>query len=318
MGAEQLCAAVFVLPVAFDRRHHAPLYRRHHDALVKMKVLIGITTRNRAEILPKAIQSALDQDYPLKEVAVFDDASTDGTQELRAQFPQVRWSRVEEPHGLMRARNRLMDEADAGFYFSLDDDAWFMQGDEISCGVELLTARPEVAALAYDILSPDRPIAAPRAAPYPTHMYIGCGHLLRLSVARAAGFYTPSPGSYGGEEKDLCVRLLDRGHEILFMPGVHVWHDKTMLARDLPAQHRSGVCNDLVFAFRRCPSPMVWWLIPGKILSHLKFAVRHDFVRPCVQGVFLFLRSLGRLAPTRRPVNPSTFREFLRRSRARL
>ena len=281
-----------------------------------MKVLIGITTHNRARILPQAIQSALEQDYADKEVAVFDDASTDETHELQALYPQVRWYRVEEKQGYLPARNQLMSETDAEFYFSLDDDAWFVHGDEISRGVQLLAERPEVAALAYDILSPDRPDAVERAAPQPTHMYIGCGHLLRLSAAREVGYYTPSPGFYGGEEKDLCVQLLDRGYEILFTPGLHVWHDKAMLARDLPAQHRSGVCNDFVFAFRRCPYPMVLWLIPGKIFSHFRFAVRHGFMQPYAQGMFLFLRSLARIAPTRKPVSPPAFREFLRRSRA--
>lgn len=281
-----------------------------------MKVLIGITTHNRAAILPQAIQSALDQDYPDKEVAVFDDASTDGTPDLQSRFPQVRWYRVEQQQGYLPARNQLMSETDAEAYFSLDDDAWFMQGDEISRGVELLAERPEVAALAYDILSPDRPAPVERSAPYATHMYIGCGHLLRLSAAREAGFYTPSPGFYGGEEKDLCIQLLDRGYEILLLPGVHVWHDKAMLARDLPAQHRSGVCNDFVFAYRRCPYPMVLWLIPGKVLSHLKFAVGNGFVQSYIQGMFLFFRSVRKLAPTRRPVSPLAFKEFLRRSRA--
>jgi glycosyltransferase involved in cell wall biosynthesis len=279
-----------------------------------MKVLIGITTHNRAAILPKAIQSALDQDYPDKEVAVFDDASTDGTREVQARFPQVRWYRVEEKQGYLPARNQLMSETDAEFYFSLDDDAWFIKGDEISQGIKLMSAHPEVAALAYDILSPDRPDTVERGAARLTHMYIGCGHLLRLSAAKEIGYYTPSPGFYGSEEIDLCVQLLDRGHEIMYLPGVHVWHDKAMLARDLRAQQCSNVCNDLVFAYRRCPFPMVLWMIPGKALSHLSHSISRGSVRPCLQGLLLFMKSLRRLAPTRKPVSQPAFREFFRRS----
>ena len=37
-----------------------------------MKVCIGITTKNRADILSKSIESALSQSYPNKEVVVFD------------------------------------------------------------------------------------------------------------------------------------------------------------------------------------------------------------------------------------------------------
>jgi GT2 family glycosyltransferase len=283
-----------------------------------MKVLIGITTRNRAEILAKAIESALAQDYPEKQIAVFDDASTDETWRLRESYPQVRWFQANEQQGILKARNKLMRETDATFYFSLDDDAWFIRGDEISLGVNYLLEHPEIGALAYDILSPDYSEPKARSAPYKTHMFIGCGHLLRLSATQDVGFYIPSPGFYGSEEKDLCVRLLDHGFEVMYLPGVHVWHDKTMHARDIPAQHRSGVCNDFVFALRRCPVPLVLWLIPGKVISHLRFAVTHNLLRPYISGLVKFLISAPTLLQTRKPVSRSTFREYLTRSRAHI
>ena len=58
------------------------------------------------------------------------------------------------------------------------------------------------------------------------------------------------PGYYGSEEKDLSIRLVDKGYRVVFYKGVYVWHDKTSVARNLNKQHRSGVCNDLVFLFR--------------------------------------------------------------------
>ena len=280
-----------------------------------MRVLIGITTHNRAGMLPKAIESALAQSYPLKHVAVFDDGSTDDTPALRAQYPEVRWYRAEDPRGYLPARNQLMRETDADLYFSLDDDSWFMTGDEIEIGVGILREQPEVAAVAYDILEPARPVSVEHGGMRLAHAVKGCGSLLRLSAAREAGFFIPSPGSYGGEENDLCVRLLDLGHEIIFMPGVHVWHERTILARDIPEQWRSGVCNDLVFALRRCPYPMVLWFVPAKILNHLRYAVRRRLLRPYLKGIFLFLRSMLALVATRDAVRSETFREFSRRSR---
>jgi GT2 family glycosyltransferase len=264
----------------------------------------------------KSIQSALDQDYANKEVAVFDDASTDSTPLLRDGFPQVRWQRVEKNVGYLAARNQLMRETDADLYFSLDDDAWFVRGDEISVGVAFMASQNEIAAVAYDILSPDSPKERDRSAPYTTHCFVGCGHLLRLSAVKEVNFYTPNPGHYGAEEKDLCLKLLDRGHELVYLPGVHVWHAKSEQARDLAAQHRSGVCNDIVFAFRRCPLPMVLWLLPGKFVSHLRFAVTNGFVGPCLRGMKMFFEALPALTSTREPVSSTAFREFRRRSRA--
>ncbi len=49
-------------------------------------MLVGIVTRNRATILPKAIQSALSQDCPNVRVAVLDDAS-DGVPHLTCILP---------------------------------------------------------------------------------------------------------------------------------------------------------------------------------------------------------------------------------------
>ena len=99
------------------------------------------------------------------------------------------------------------------------------------------------------------------------------------------------------------------------MPGVHVWHDKTVVARNQKAQHRSGVCNDLTFALRRCPFPMMLIVLPGKILSHLRFSVRHRLLLPCVAGFGLFFRHALAIWGSRGPVRAGTFGEFLRRSR---
>ena len=96
-----------------------------------------------------------------------------------------------------------------------------------------------------------------------------------MSAIRAAGYYEPSPGYYGSEETDLCLRLLDIGWELRLLPGVHVWHEKTVLARDVPEQYRSLVCNDLALALRRCPVPLLFLVFPVKLLNHFRFAAGH-------------------------------------------
>jgi len=107
-----------------------------------MKVLVGIITRNRASHLPLAIRSALQQDYPSKEIAVLDIASTDETPSLRSQFPEIPWERTEERIGIPESRNLLMRRTDAKYFFSLDDDATLLRRDEISLGVKFLEENP--------------------------------------------------------------------------------------------------------------------------------------------------------------------------------
>lgn len=280
-----------------------------------MSVTVGIATRNRAGLLRQAISSVLAQDYPDVRLVVFDDASSDETPSLRAMLPEVEWVRVGQPQGYMAARNALMREAGTDYFLSLDDDAWFLQGDEIARAVEVLQRCPEAAAIAYDILSPDQPTSRPRGAPAPAHMFIGCGHVLRLSAVRQVGDYPPTPGTYGGEEIDLCLRLIDGGYGILKLPGVHVWHEKTSLARDLPLQYASVVCNDLALTLRRCPAPLFVPLLPGKLLSHLRFAARRGMLAPYLRGIGKFLRAIPEILLTRRPVSAAAFSTFRRLAR---
>lgn len=281
-----------------------------------MQVCVGIVTRNRAAVLCHAIESASLQGYPNKQVVVCDDASTDETRLLQSRYPQVTWRWNSEPQGYLALRNELMRNCDGGYFISLDDDAQFCAGDEIATAVEYLQNNPNIAALAFDILSPDRPQATSRSAPIGTNTFFGCGHVLRLNAVRAVGFYAPNPGEYGGEEKDLCIRLLDAGYEIYLLPGVHVWHDKTTLARDLAAQHRSGVCNDFMFAVRRCPMPDLLWNFPGKLFNHIWFALENKLVIPFLKGIFLFARHIDDAWRSRDPVKPQVFRKFQRRARA--
>ena len=279
-------------------------------------VCVGIVTRNRAESLKKTISSALRQNARNLDVIVVDDGSSDATCSLSREFPSVSWIRHEQNAGCVMRRNELMSHPGFDYYVSLDDDAWFIQDDEIALAVDHLEVNPAVAAVAYDILSPDRPQESARATPQPAATFIGCGHVLRMSAVRQIGGYEVSPGQYGSEEKDLCLRLLDAGYQIVRLPGVHVWHDKTQRAREVPEQHRSGVCNDLAMTLRRTPLALLPLALISKLCKHLGFSVRHGLLLPCLRGITLFLRSSPAVWRSRRPVKFATLRKFVRLTRA--
>jgi hypothetical protein len=203
------------------------------------------------------------------------------------------------------------------YFVSLDDDAWLMQGDEIKIALKYFSEDPSLAAVAFDILSPDRPNTCPRGPAQPTALFIGCGHMLRLSAVRKVGQYVPTPGGYGGEEKDLCLRLIDANQNILLLPGVHIWHDKTMVARDIAAQHRSGVCNDIALAIRRTPLPLLLVIVPVKVARHLMFSWRAGLLAPCIAGLALLARSLTMVWRWREPVSLEALRTYFTLSRER-
>ena len=282
----------------------------------KATVLVGIATHDRADILRKALDSALRQSYAPLRVAVIDDASSDATPALRSAYPAVAWKRWDSPRGYVAARNHLMLGCAEDYYASLDDDSWFIAGDEIALAVDLLDRHPHIAAVAFDIVSPDRPALRPRGERTSVSLFIGCGHVLRLAAVKSLGGYSRFPGNYGGEERDLCLRLIDAGFEIAKLDGVHVWHQKTTTARNAGAQHRSAVCNDLAFTLRRAPFAFLIPALGHKIAAHVLFSIRHHLVRPCICGLGDFFASAADIWRTRKAVRTASLRRYQALARA--
>lgn len=278
-------------------------------------ISLGIVTRNRAETLPRALASALRQRVHNLNVVVLDDGSTDQTPALAQQFPQVAWIRHEQRAGLIARRNELMTRDEFDYFVSLDDDAWFLRDDEIAKAVSFLEENRTVAAVAFDILSPDRPGSREWGVPQPAAPFVGCGHVLRISAVRKVGAYEIGPGTYGAEEKDLCLRLIDAGYEIVRLPGVHVWHNKASAARDAADQYRSCVCNDLVVTFRRTPTALLPIAFVLKCFQHFSSALRGGLLRPCLEAFRFFFCHLTETNRSRQPVKFSTLRAYMRLAR---
>lgn len=273
------------------------------------KVVVGIATRNRAELLRKSLRSVQAQICSTR-IHVFDDASRDDTSKLQKEFPDVTWERTEAPVGILRARNQMMAAASEQFFVSLDDDAWFLRGDEIELAVQFLEKNPSAGAVAFDILSPDRPTQIDRGSFEPAAIFVGCGHVLRLEAVRRVRGYEHFPGHYGGEERDLCLKLMDAGFEIVSSPGVHVWHEKTLTARDFQWQHRSGVCNDFASVVVRYPRHLIVPRLVRKLVAHGWFGIRNGLTKAAFAGLIDFSRQLQPLWKIRRPVSRETMSRF--------
>ncbi|MDZ7658655.1 glycosyltransferase [Fodinibius sp.] len=84
-----------------------------------------ITTHNRADLLPRALDSVIVQSYDNVEIIVVDDGSTDNTPEImekyREQVP-VKYIRLDKSLGAPRARNRGIEASSGEFVAGLDDD----------------------------------------------------------------------------------------------------------------------------------------------------------------------------------------------------
>lgn len=92
-------------------------------------VTVYMPTKNRLELLQRAIDSVLGQTYKNIELIVVDDCSTDGTEEfLKKQSlwePRLVYFRQEKSFGAPSARNRAILASKGEFVTGLDDDDEF-------------------------------------------------------------------------------------------------------------------------------------------------------------------------------------------------
>lgn len=91
------------------------------------KVTLIIPTYNRAHLLPRALNSALQQDYPALDIIVVDDGSTDHTLQVLEPYlrnPRIRLIRHDHNRGVTAAKNTGLDHlpADTVYFGILDSD----------------------------------------------------------------------------------------------------------------------------------------------------------------------------------------------------
>ena len=111
-----------------------------------MKVTVVITTYNRADLLPRAVESVLAQTYADYEIIIVDDCSSDDTQDVIATFsdPRIRSFRHERNRGQSAARNTGILNAKGEYIAFLDDDDEYLPANLEARVHRMEKAPPEV------------------------------------------------------------------------------------------------------------------------------------------------------------------------------
>jgi glycosyltransferase involved in cell wall biosynthesis len=191
-----------------------------------------IPTYNHGEYISRALdsiltQQGLGQQFEI-EIVVADDASTDTTQEVVLQFPQVRYLRLPHRQGVSAAMNAGI-RASTGRYISIlgADDTWLPH--KLRVQVPLLMINPQVGVLysqairrsaAEDELFPDTS-RAPSGRVFEAMLTDNfAGHFASLLIRREAfdraGYFDEELVTY--EDYDMSLRLAIHS-QFLFEPG---------------------------------------------------------------------------------------------------
>ncbi|MDL2280819.1 glycosyltransferase family 2 protein [Selenomonadales bacterium OttesenSCG-928-I06] len=93
----------------------------------KSLISVIIPTYNRAKYIKKAIDSIYAQKYTPIEIIVVDDGSTDNTQEILQDYPDIKYF-YQENQGVSSARNLALQESTGQYVAFLDSDDYWLPG----------------------------------------------------------------------------------------------------------------------------------------------------------------------------------------------
>lgn len=255
-----------------------------------------ICTRDRPELLQRALTSLLALDPPADEVLVIDNAPSDERtfEIVSGSFPTVRYV-CENAAGLNFGRNRALAEARFPIIGFMDDDAvadrgWraaimyiFRNGPEIAAvtgRIEALELQTDAQRLfednggfsqgLYPIRLPEdtaKPMNG-RHAPaiaWTSRMGCGCNLAVRKDVALALGGFDNAldmwPLAPGGGDIDILWRMLDSGRLLEYQPDALVWHEHRKDMEGLKRQmisHQRGTVTFLVKSLRNASGKGRW------------------------------------------------------------
>ena len=127
---------------------------------IKPLVSIIIATHNRADLLPRAVNSIMDGLYKNTEIIIVDDGSVDNTnnviQTLQKKFPDIISIKLSKSIGCVRARQKGFDVSTGDFIAFMDDDD-FALPNRVLAPLTFMLHRPllDVVYCQYSLVYPD-------------------------------------------------------------------------------------------------------------------------------------------------------------------
>ncbi len=288
------------------------------------RLTIGITTRNRVASLERCLRSLQVLEELQPRVLVFDDGSDlPVTDAVAAALPSGMDGAVlpDGGGGYIVGRNRIMRAAATAYVLMLDDDTVVLTVASVRAAMAVMDGDSTVAAVAFAQAEAD-------GRPWPEGMqpgrgsepvcissFIGFGHLLRREAFERLGGYRESFVFYG-EEKDLCVRALDAGYRVVYLPASLIAHIPDRGGRSATRYVRFTIRNDCLYSLYNEPWPIAVLSLPLRLWRYRKMKAGSGAESGGGRWIAAELwRALPDVRRRRRAVAWSTFRAWRRLSR---
>ncbi|MCY2687861.1 glycosyltransferase family 2 protein [Salinimicrobium sp. TH3] len=288
-----------------------------------MKASVLIVSKNRKEELRKTINyiaKFLDQNQ--HEMGIFLDGSTDGSVDLKKEFPWINWYGSSESIGPSRARSILYKKAKGEVLFGFDDDSHPLNSGFIEQTLELFETKKNLGIIAFREIKGSfknrddlQAILSEKKEDFKVKSFAGCGFAIRRQVYNDGRGFPVWIDIYG-EESCVAMETLSLGYDILFTYAISVHHrvDKDVRAKSWANQHRFGkqIKNEGMFYLVYYPFPLVILKLSKLFFHNLKKYSFLDiiFFKEYLLAIFKIFKNFPSALFHRKPVSMRVIKKF--------
>ncbi len=273
---------------------------------------IIVPTYNRYEALPLFFQKLEGLDKNEYVLWLIDDASDKVNSSAIPEWENIHFIQLDKNGGQAGARNIAIVRGSAPYLISLDDDAWFIEPHSALLKIKSTFERhSDAGCLMFNIRTPvSNYKECIDGMELPLHVTCGCAYR-RIAIEKIGGYSAILQGQ--SEETDISLRLIKMGYKLRSLYSIKIFHD-------FDPGHRSkewylrirfkNTRNDLAVVYMNYPLSKLVVHLPGKALSHLRFALKNKLhplatIVVTLKAWLAFLFWLPRL-----PRNPMLISDF--------
>jgi glycosyltransferase involved in cell wall biosynthesis len=286
-----------------------------------MKFSIQIATKDRVNellITLSQLNQFLIDDYI--ECVVIDDGSTDETfVSVKELYPKVKISRNETSKGYMFCRNKMLNETEAEFVISLDDDANFLTKnpfEEIEKHFNFNLNCAVIAARIYWTIDKIEYIPTNENTEI-VKSFIGCGHVWRVSAWKEISNY-PEWYQFYGEENFASMQLFKKGWQVHYLPTLFIQHRVNLKLRlvankDFSKRFRNAIRADWYNMFLFYPISKAIKIFCYSLWIQFKNKIiRGNFkiIKPLILAKFDLVSHFFTIFKNRRPFSKTEFQNY--------
>ena len=274
-------------------------------------VSVSIVTRNRSNLLDKAIRSAYNQTYNNIEIVLVDNASIDNTVEMvRKKWPDVKIIQMHKNIGCQPGRNIAMANCRGKYIFNLDDDG-LLAPYTINAIVNRFELDSDIAVI--DCYTP--PIEQSkyyRPSFNKSEKWVsnfkGGASALKKSILVKSGYFPEF--ARGGSEAVLAARILDVDYYILYLPSAVMFHPEIRKGKVLKRHSFYLGWHHLKRSFLYMPAPRCFTTALWRSFRGLWESIKNGTSLPYVSGIFRFFLDLPNTIEERKPIKKDTVKKI--------